>query len=99
MFWPSCGTWLWSEAVDAAQDVGEQVPGNGDLGHLECDVAPVAYDLAANLDQPVSQCHQRPLLDGLRQRQGAQKVAQIVGQGMQLQPHGVEHYVITSFIT
>jgi hypothetical protein len=50
MFWPSCGTWLWFEAVDAAQDVGEQVPGNDDLGHLECDVAPVAYDLAANLD-------------------------------------------------
>lgn len=45
----SCWGWLRSEPVDAAQDVGEQVAGNGDLGHLERDVAAVADDLRADL--------------------------------------------------
>ena len=40
-----------SEPVDAAQDIGEQVTGDGDLGHLERDVAPVADDLRADLDE------------------------------------------------
>jgi len=33
------------------QDVGEKVSGNGDLGYLERDVAPVADDLRADLDE------------------------------------------------
>jgi hypothetical protein len=33
------------------QDVGEQVSRNGDLSHLERDIAPVAHDLRANLDE------------------------------------------------
>ena len=58
MDWPSCGIWRGSEPVDATQDVGEQVPGNGDLRHLERNVAPVANDLAADLGQPVSERRQ-----------------------------------------
>jgi len=51
----SCWGWLRSEAADAAQDVSEQVTRNGDLSHLESDVAPVAHDLRANLDELLSQ--------------------------------------------
>jgi hypothetical protein len=54
----SCRGWRRPEPVDAAQDVGEQVTGDGDLGHLERDVAPVADDLRADLDELLSQAGQ-----------------------------------------
>ena len=41
----SCRGWRRSEPVDTAQDVGEQVTRNDNLGHLERDVAPVAHNL------------------------------------------------------
>ena len=41
----SCRSRLRSEPVDTVRDVAEQVTGDGDLGHLEDDVAPVAHDL------------------------------------------------------
>jgi hypothetical protein len=39
---------------DQPQDVSEHMPRNGNLGHLEGDVAAVAYDLSADLDQYAS---------------------------------------------
>ena len=33
------------------QDVGEHISGSGDFGHLKCDIAAVAHDLRADLDQ------------------------------------------------
>jgi hypothetical protein len=33
------------------QDVSEEISRNGDLGHLECDIAAVAHDLRADLDE------------------------------------------------
>jgi hypothetical protein len=42
------------------QDVGEQVSRNGDLCHLERDIAPVAHDLRANLDEFLLEARQRP---------------------------------------
>jgi hypothetical protein len=62
---PSCGGQLWPEPVNAAQDVGEHVLGNDNLGRLEGDIAPVANDLAANLDQFVPERRQRPVLDSV----------------------------------
>ena len=41
-----------SEPVDMAQDVGEQVTRNDNLGHLERDVA---HDLRSDLDELLSQ--------------------------------------------
>ena len=38
--------WRRSELVDAAQNVGEQVFRDGDLGHLERDIAAMAEDIA-----------------------------------------------------
>ena len=65
------------------------MPGNGDLGHLEGDTADMADDLGADLDQLLLQACQRPFLDGLRRRQRAQEVAEIVGECMKLEPHRV----------
>ena len=64
----------------SAQDVGEQVARDRDLGHLEYDVAAVADDL----DEFLAQRRQRPLLDGIGQSDGAHEVAGVVGEGMKL---------------
>jgi hypothetical protein len=42
-----------------------------DLGHLENDIAAVANDLGAGLDQLLSERRQRPLLGCLGQRERA----------------------------
>jgi hypothetical protein len=69
---------------DQPQDVGEQVSWDCDLGHLERKITPVADDLRADLDQFFLQARQRPLLDGLRRRQSAKEIAEIVGERMKL---------------
>ena len=74
---------------DQRQDVGEHLSRHCHLGHMEGDVAAVANDLRADLDQLFAQAGQRPRLRGLRHRQGAQEVAEIVGQGMKLKAHRV----------
>ena len=51
VFRRSCWGVLRSEPVDTAQDVGEEVTWDGDLGHLERDVATVAYHLRTDLDE------------------------------------------------
>ncbi len=43
-----------SEPLDATQDVGEEVSRDRDLRKLDCDVAPMAHDLRADLDQPLA---------------------------------------------
>jgi hypothetical protein len=51
--------------------------------------AAVAHYLRADLDQLVLQTRQRPVLDRLRRRQRAQEIAEVVGEGMKLEPHRV----------
>ena len=41
-----------SQFIDPPQDFPKQVPGHGDFGQLERDVAAMAHDLGADLDQP-----------------------------------------------
>ena len=65
------------------------MPWDGDLGHLEGDIAAVADDLRADLDQLLLQARQRPVLDRLGRRQRAQEIAEIVGERMKLEPHRV----------
>ena len=50
-----------------------------------CHGGPSTYDdLRADLDELLLQTRQRPILDRLRRRQRAQKIAEIVGQRMKL---------------
>lgn len=54
---------LGRNVTNELQDVGEQAPRHGNLGHLEGDIAPVADDLGADLDQLLLEAGQRPVLD------------------------------------
>ena len=74
---------------DQPQDVGKQFSRDGDLGHLECDVAAMADDLRANFDELLFQGRQRPVLDRVRRRQGSQEVAEIVSKRMKLKANRV----------
>jgi hypothetical protein len=73
----------------SAQDVGEQVLWDCDLGHLEDDIAPVADNLRADLDRLLFQAREQPVFDRLRRRQCAREIAEIVGQRVKLKANGV----------
>ena len=60
----------------------EHLPRDGDLGHLEDNIAAVAHHLRADLDQLFLQTRQRPVLDRLGRRQRAQEIAEVVGERM-----------------
>ncbi len=50
--------WYWgrsSQFIDPPQDIPKQVPGHGDFGQLERDVAAVLYHPGADLDQLFAQ--------------------------------------------
>ena len=89
MFRPSCRNRFSSEPIDAAQDISEQASWDCDLGHLKGYVAPVANDLAADLDQPVPERRHRPLLHGVGQGQGSQKVPEVVGKCVKLESDSI----------
>ena len=64
---PSWRQRRWPQPVNEAQDLSEQRSWDGDLGQLESDIAAVAHDLGADLDQLLPQGGQRPVLHILRQ--------------------------------
>jgi hypothetical protein len=74
---------------DEPQDVGEEIFRDSNLGHLEGNIAAVAHDLRADLDQFLLQTGQRPLLDRLWRRQRAKEISKIVSQRMKLKADGV----------
>jgi hypothetical protein len=67
--WPSIVSrwrrrWLRPQLRDEPQYLLEHLPWDGDLGHLEGDIAAVAHDLRADLDELFLQARQRPILIG-----------------------------------
>src|SRR5499427_1131251 len=87
----SCWRWWWQRPQfrDEPQNLLEHLPWDGDLGHLEGDIAAVAHDLRADLDELPLQARQRPVLDRLRRRQRAKEIAEVVGKRVKLEPHRV----------
>src|SRR5499427_9470057 len=81
--------WLRPQFRDEPQNLLEHLPWDGDLGHLEDNIAAVAHYLRADLDQFFLQGRQRPVLDRLRRRQRAQEIAEVVGERMKLEPYRV----------
>ena len=78
---------LWPQFPDQPQNLLEHLPWN--LGHLEDEIATVADDLRADLDQLLLQARLRPVLACLGRCQRAQEVAEIVGERVKLEPHGI----------
>ena len=54
------------------------------LGHLERNIADLADDLCADLDQLLLEAGQRPVLDRLGCCERAQEVAEVVGESVKL---------------
>jgi hypothetical protein len=81
--------WLRPQFRDEPQNLLEHLPCDGDLGHLEDNIAAVAHDFRTDLDQLVLQTRQRPVVDRLRRRQRAQEIAEVVGERMKLEPHRI----------
>ena len=77
------------QAVNQSQDVGEQASRDCDLGKLERDIATVADDLGADLDQLLSKRRQRPMFHRLGQGERAQEVGEVLGERVQLKPDGI----------
>jgi transposase len=75
-FW----TWRQPQFCDQSQDAGEELPRDSNLGHLLGNITAVAADLGADQDQLLLEAGQSPILDRLRCCQGAQEVAEIVGE-------------------
>ncbi len=74
------------QCVNQAQDLSEQSSGDSDLCELKGDITALSHDLRADLDELLPKRRQRPVFDLLRQRQGAQEVAEIIGERMELEP-------------
>jgi hypothetical protein len=49
----------------------------------------MAYDVCADFDQLFLEAGQRPILDQLRRRQGSQEAAEVVGERVKPEPHGI----------
>ena len=75
-----------SQIINQAQDFPEQVPRHRHLSQLERNVAAMSDNLGPDLHQLVAQRRHRPVLHLLRQSQCPHEVAQIVGQGVKLEP-------------
>ena len=60
--------------------------GASDVAGLNAFVATVAHELGADLEELLPKYCQRPVFDLLRQRQSAQKVAEITGERRELKP-------------
>ena len=73
------------QTVNLPQDLGERDSRDGDLCELKGDVAAISHDLCADLNELVPQRGERLVFHSFGQRQGAQEVAEIVGEGMELQ--------------
>jgi hypothetical protein len=81
--------WVMPAPGDQQQDVPKHLTRYRDLGQLEADVAAVADDLRADLDQLLALAGQRPCLRRFRHRQHAYEVAEVVSQRMELETHGL----------
>ena len=91
-FLPSCsGRYRWrpTQTIDHSQDALEYSAWQTRFGHLEDGITRMFDQPRAGLDQAFPERGQRPGCDGLRRRDGAQEIGKVVGQGVQLEPHGV----------
>jgi hypothetical protein len=81
----SCWRWWWlrPQFCDAAESLGI-FAWDGSLGHPEDHIAVVPDELRPIL---ILQACKRPILDRLRHCPRAQKIAEVIGKRVKLEPH------------
>ena len=67
------------ESLDARDDLPEQGPCQVAFGKLQGEVPGMPDEASAGLEQSLLQARQRPALDGDRQDQPTQEIAEVVG--------------------
>ncbi len=75
------------ESLDAPEDLPKQVSRQVALGQLEDEVPRMPDEAPAGLEEPLLEARQGPALDGERQDQPAQVIAEVVGDDPEEQPH------------
>src|SRR5713101_5706204 len=68
-----------TESLDAPEDLPKESRCQVALGQLEDEVPSVPNEAPAGLEQALLQARQRPALDGKRQDQPTQEIAEVVG--------------------
>src|SRR6266851_3162301 len=76
-----------TESLDAPEDLPKESRCQVALGQLEDEVPSVPNEAPAGLEQALLQARQRPALDGKRQDQPTQEIAEVVGDDPEEQPH------------
>src|SRR5436189_4235133 len=79
-------TWDAREAPDAPEDLLKEAPGQVTFGQLEDEVPSVPNEAPAGLEQPLLETRAGPALDGDRQDEPAQQIADVVGDHPKEQP-------------
>jgi hypothetical protein len=72
-----------------SDDLPEQRPCQVAFGKLQGEVPGMPDEAAAGLEQALLQARQRPALDGERQDQSTQEIAEVLGDDPEEQPHFV----------
>jgi hypothetical protein len=67
------------ESLDAPEDLSKQALCQVAFGKLEDEVPRMADEAPAGLEQPLLEARQGPALDGDRQDEPAQQIAEVVG--------------------
>src|SRR5437762_1722372 len=74
------------ESPDALEDLPKEAPGQVTFGQLEDEVPSMPDEPPAGLEESLLETRQRPALDGERQDQSAEEIAEIVGDDPEQQP-------------
>jgi len=75
-----------SESLDAPENLPKEAPRQVALGQLEHEIPRMPDQPPAGLEQALLQARQRPALDGDRQNEPTQQIAEVVGDHPEEQP-------------
>ena len=75
------------EPLDASEDLPKEAPRQVALGELEPEVPGMPDQATAGLEEPLLEARQGLVLDGERQANPAQEIAEIVCDDPEEQPH------------
>src|SRR5262245_54044703 len=83
------------QPLDAREDVMKERPRQVAFGELQREVPSVPDQPPAGLEQPLLKAREGPILDGDRENEPAQQVAEVIGDDAEEQPHLVGPEAVT----